>query len=100
MRIGYLAGALALLALSAGLLLHTLFDPGGWSRRQKVETDLERVRDENARTETRVGQLRSDVKALRTRPEVQERAVRDELGFVRPTEVVIELGSPSPAPPE
>ena len=80
------------LAASTALLLHTMLDPDGWTRRQRIQSDLEDLRDENARLEARVGELRDEIKALRTREEVQERVVRDELGFVKPNEVVLELG--------
>ncbi len=76
----------------AALLLHTLLDPDGWTRRQKIRTDLEELHAENTRLEQLVGELREEIKALRTRDEVQERVVRDELGFVKPDEVVLELG--------
>jgi cell division protein FtsB len=86
-----MAGAF-LLAASTALVLHTLLDPDGWTRRQRIQTDLEELRAENARLERVVGELRAEIKALRTRQEVQERVVRDELGFVKPNEVVLELG--------
>ena len=41
----------------------------------------------------RVEELRAAIEAIRERPEVQEATVRDELGYVRPGEVVLELDS-------
>jgi cell division protein FtsB len=87
----WIAGLL-LLAGSTAVLLHTVLDPDGWTRRQRIEADLEELRAENARLEATVSELRREIKALRTRREVQERVVRDELGFVKPNEVVLELG--------
>jgi cell division protein FtsB len=84
--------ALAILVLSAGVVLHTLFDADGWTRRQKISGDLEAVRADNARLESENEALRSEIRALRERPEVQERIVRDELGYVRPGELVLEIG--------
>ena len=83
--------AATLLLLSAALVLHTLFDPEGWSRRQKARADLEVLKKENARLETEVQGLRSQIDALRNREEVQESVIRDELGYVRPGEVNLEV---------
>ena len=88
----WVIAGVVLLALSAALLLHTLLDPDGWTRRQAIQTDLDELRAENVRLEEQVSDLREEIKALRTRKEVQERVVRDELGFVKPNEVVLELG--------
>jgi cell division protein FtsB len=84
--------ALAILVLSAGVVMHTLLDADGWTRREKVGGDLEAARAENARLESENESLRSEIRSLRDRPEVQERVVRDELGYVRPGELVLELG--------
>ncbi len=92
MKPRWIIAGLLVLAASAVLVLHTLLDPDGWTRRQKVQADLEELRAENARLEKTVARLRAEIKALRTREDVQERVVRDELGFVKPNEVVLELG--------
>ncbi len=81
-----------LLAVSAALLLHTLFDPEGWTSRAKARDDLEAVREENDRLQHRATSLRQEIRALRQRREVQERVIRDELGFVGADEVIIEMG--------
>jgi cell division protein FtsB len=86
----------AILLASTALLLHTLLDPEGWTRRSRVAADLATVQQENVRLQARVDELRAEIKALRQRPEVQERVVRDELGFVGPRDLLIELGSDAP----
>ncbi|MBI3180043.1 MAG: septum formation initiator family protein, partial [Deltaproteobacteria bacterium] len=64
-------------------------------RRQEVRADLETLRLENLKLEERSARLRAQVKALRERPEVQERVIRDELGYVKPGEIVLEVrGAP------
>ena len=83
--------ALVLLLSSAALLLHTLLSPEGWARREQVRADLDAMRAENARLEAEVETLGAQINALRTRPEVQERVVRDELGYTRPGEVSLEI---------
>lgn len=64
-----------------------------------------RLRDEVARAEDRIHALerqntvlRDEVAALRTDPFAQERAVREELGWVRPGETLVRVpgaGTPS-----
>lgn len=93
MQLGRILFAATLLLLSAALLLHTLFSPEGWSRRQRARADLEALHRENGRLEAEVQSLRSQVDALRSREEVQERVIRDELGWSRPGEVTLEVES-------
>jgi cell division protein FtsB len=85
--------ALSLVA-SAAIVAHTLLAPDGWRRRTHVRQALAEVQSEVLAAELRVGELETQIEALRTRPEVQERVVRDELGFVRPGDVVLELEAP------
>ena len=66
------------------MVAHTLIEPNGWQRRSALAADLVRLSSENSAMEEQVGLLRSQVQALRERPGVQEQAVRDELGWVRP----------------
>ena len=87
-------GIVAILAaiLGVGVFLHTLFYSEGWNQRARLRADLEVLEAQNRTTERQVADLREQVEALRTDPEVQERAVRHELGYVKPGEVVLELG--------
>lgn len=88
-------GQVLLLVLSGLMALstfvHTFLAHDGWSRRERVAADLARVRVEIDAGEARAKDLREQIEALRTRPEVQERVVRDELGYVRPNDLVLEL---------
>jgi cell division protein FtsB len=68
-----------------------LVSPDGWRRRQRARADLAAVRDSNLQREAQVTQLRAEVAAMRSRPDVQERVVREELGFVRDGDVVLEV---------
>lgn len=83
--------ATALLVSSLGLVAHTMLDDGGWSRRARAAKDLAALRTDNAARAARVDELRARVVALRTRPDVQERVVREELGYVHDGDLVIEL---------
>jgi cell division protein FtsB len=93
MRVGRILLAATLLVMSAALMLHTLLSPDGWNRRQKARADLETLRTENGRLEGEVQRLRAQIEALRNREEVQERVIRDELGYVRPGDVNLEVGN-------
>ncbi|MBI5510548.1 MAG: septum formation initiator family protein [Deltaproteobacteria bacterium] len=91
MRISHVILGGLLLLVSALLLLQTLLEPEGWGRHQKARADLEALRAENGRLESEVSELRRQIEALRTRAEVQEHVIRDELGFIRPGEVTLEV---------
>lgn len=86
------------LLIAAGLLLfafvlmaHTLVSSDGWRKRARVRTDLMQLRDTNSAREQHVAQLRAEVAAMRSRPDVQERVIRDELGYVRDGDLVLEV---------
>ena len=83
--------ALGCFVFGVGLLLHTLLWSDGWQKRQRARADLEQLTLENAASATRVERLRTDIEALRTRKEVQERLVRHELGYARAGDLVLEL---------
>ena len=80
-------------SFSMGVLFHTLFVADGWSDRQKLRADLQAVQAENTEIAAEVKRLRSQIDALRRRPSVQERVIRDELGYVKPGDIILELGA-------
>lgn len=84
-----LLGVSGLVALS--IFVHTFVAHDGWGRRERVAADLTRVQTEIDAGEARAHDLRAQIDALRNRPEVQERVVREELGYVKPVDVVLEL---------
>ncbi|MBC7794906.1 MAG: septum formation initiator family protein [Clostridia bacterium] len=83
--------ACGLLFFAFGLIMHTLVAPNGWRARERVRIDLTQVREQNEARERKAEQLRAEVAALRDRADVQERVVREELGFVREGDVVVEI---------
>lgn len=72
---------------------HTMVEPNGWRRRSRLAQDLFTLKAENDATEERLVALRSEISALSNRPDVQEHAVRDELGYVRPSDLVLSFDS-------
>ncbi len=74
----------ALAALSA-------LDPGGLRKYVALAREVERMRDENARLTAENAQLTREVHALRSNPAALERAVREELRYIRPGERVYVL---------
>ena len=79
----------ALAALSA-------LDPGGLRRSLALAREVDRMRDENARLAAENAQLSREVHALRSDPAALERAVREELRYIRPGERVYVLDDPRP----
>ena len=82
--IGYIVAVLLLLGLSA-------LDRDGLRKALRNEGEAERLARENAELEQRVVRLRREVKALQGDPGALERAAREELGYVKPGEVVYKL---------
>ncbi len=83
-RVAYFGALLFLLAGSA-------LDPGGLRKARQQEAEARRLEAENAALEQAVARLRRDVKALRGDPAALERAAREELGYVKPGEMVYKL---------
>ncbi len=79
---GTVVAALAALAAS---------DPGGLRKYVVLSREVERLRTENARLAQENARLAREVHALRTEPEAMERAVREELRYIRPGERVYVL---------
>lgn len=79
---------------AAGLLLawSTLAE-GGFRRYLRLEGELEALRARSAQLRDENTRLTRELEALRESPLMQERAVREELGFVRPGELVIDVGA-------
>ncbi len=81
----YVGGVAVLATLSA-------LDPSGQRRYQRLTGDVEAMRRENAHLAAENARLAREVHALRTDPAAVERAVREELRYVRPGERVYVLG--------
>jgi cell division protein FtsB len=81
------------LAGSAIILLHTFVAADGWRRRTRVRRDLEALSAEISGMQHTALELRSQIEALRERSAVQEHVIRDELGYVRPGDVVVDTAA-------
>jgi cell division protein FtsB len=76
----------------AGLAALSAADPSGLRKYISLSREVERMREENARLASENARVAREVRALRTDPAALERAVREELRFVRPGERVYVLG--------
>jgi len=74
-----------------GLLAATALDTKGIRRFLKLRNEVAELRERNAKAHREHDRLARQVHALRENPEAIERAVRHELGFIRPGELVLEL---------
>ncbi len=83
----------ASLACSAALVLHTFFAADGWPGRSRARRDLAAIEADIAVGQRRAAELRSQIEALRVRSDVQEHVVRDELGYVRRGDLVIDASA-------
>lgn len=78
-------GAVATLAMLSAV------DPSGLRKYVTLSREVEKMRAENAQLAEENARLAREVRALRTDPAALERAVREELRFVRPGERVYVL---------
>ncbi len=83
----------ASLACSAALVLHTFLAADGWPGRARARRDLATIEADIAAGQKRAAELRSAIEALRGRPDVQEHVIRDELGYVRRGDLVIDASA-------
>jgi cell division protein FtsB len=80
-----LAGALA---VGLGYLPYRLSGPRGVVRALKLKDELARTVAENARLADENEQLLQRIERLKNDPRAIERVARDELGLVRPNDVI------------
>ena len=64
---------------------------GGFRRYFRLSSDVRALRERNAQLAVRNRGLVGEIDALRISPAAQEQAAREELGFVRPRELVFSL---------
>jgi cell division protein FtsB len=79
------AGALSLLSVA---------DAKGFRRYLALRQDVDAVHARNRSLAEQNEALRQEINALRQDPAALERAVREELGYVKPGEMVFHLESP------
>jgi cell division protein FtsB len=81
-----------LLAVTFGYVPYHLYSRSGFSRYLELRQVLEAMRLENARLRAENGRLAREAEALRSDPRTWEREARTHLKWVRPGEIVFDLG--------
>lgn len=82
---------LAVLVVTVVAVPTMILGPEGLSRHQRLRGQLDAQREENRRLARELLRLRTNVEQFRTDPRARERAVREELGWVRPDEIIVEV---------
>jgi len=85
---------LAALALAAtfGYGPYYLYANSGFARYLQLRRDLAAMEARNARLRAETQRLAREAEALRTNPRAVEKVARADLGWVRPGEVVFDMG--------
>lgn len=78
--------------VAAALVLLSLMDSGGFRRRRALQIELADLEERNRVLRERNQALIEEIELLRSDPKAVERAAREELGFVRPGELVFIVG--------
>jgi cell division protein FtsB len=89
--------ALAYLGLVGLLLCLSAADPGGLRKWRHLAGEARRLEAENREIGRENERLRREVRALQGDEAALERAAREDLGYVRPGEIVLKLDE-TPAP--
>lgn len=84
---------LAVLAVTVISVPAMVFGPEGLPRHRRLRAQLEAQRQQNAELARDLARLREEHDAFLRDPRARERAVREELGWVRPDEVIVEVPS-------
>jgi len=82
---------LSLLALAVVSVPTMVLGPDGLSRHRRLSAQLTAQRGENRRLARELLQLRLELEAMRDDPRAVERAIREEIGWVRPDEIIVEV---------
>ena len=75
----------------AGLGTAAAVDPRGWRRSLRLQDEVLALKTKNAEVSEENHRLAREARALKTNPAAMERAVREELGFIHPGEMVLQL---------
>jgi len=77
--------------LAVMLILASAADARGFRRYLKLRQDVADIAERNRQMSAQNEQLRREISALRKDPAALEQAAREELGYVRPGEIVFHL---------
>ncbi len=67
---------------------------GGFRRYLRLSRDLETLKDKNQKLAEENARLMREVQSMRGDAKALERAAREELGYVKPGEVVVTVEAP------
>ncbi len=84
-------GLAAALAISLAYVPYRLLDPVGTRQIGELRSQLRQTRARRAELEAQNAQYRREIRGLRTDPSVIEDIAREDLGMVRPDEIVIRV---------
>jgi len=84
--------AALLLAATFGYGPYYLYAQSGFARYLQLRKDLVATQAKNARLRTEVDRLSREAEALRSDRRAVERVARADLGWVRPGEVIFDMG--------
>lgn len=87
----HVMGLSLLVLLSLAAVVHTIFFSDGWEKREALKKEVAERTTANDLAEQEATKLRQRIQAIRERPDVQERLVRDKAGYVKPEEVILEM---------
>jgi cell division protein FtsB len=73
------------------LVVYTMLDPDVWARRKQLEKTLQRTDADVKALSNQARELSDQINAVRNRRDVQERIIRDELGYIRDGEIILEF---------
>lgn len=94
-----LAVPLAVLVVTIISVPVMVLGPNGLPRHRRLAAQIEAQQQENTRLARELYTVRAELNAFANDPRARERAVREELGWVRPDEVIVEVPSQPGAHP-
>ncbi len=77
---------LAAVGFSTVVVGVAVLGPQGLPQLRRLSNEAGRLSKQNTALEAENAQLRTDIEALRSSPRMQEKVVREELGYVKPGE--------------
>lgn len=77
--------------IAGALVLVSMADARGFRRYMRLQQDVAEFEAKNQDLRTRNERLVREIEALRKDPAAIERAAREELGFIRPGEIVLNV---------
>lgn len=86
-----LALPLLLLVVTVVSVPMMIFGANGLPRHRRLRAQLSAQLEENHRLATELLRIRSELEAFQRDPRARERAVREELGWVRRDEIIVEI---------